>query len=222
MVGPERPAGSEHPETPLAFSRRSFLKGAGGALVASGLLHEKPRAAGLPAPPGAADEPETLSGKVPIELEINGVTRRLEVEPRTTLLSALRTRLDPALTGTKEVCDRGNCGACTVLLDDRPVYACMQLAIDMLGRRIRTVEGLGTPQAMSPVQEAFCERDGAMCGFCTPGFVVATTACLEQRPDADLAQIKRDLSGNLCRCGTYPHIFDAALTARGRMNGGPR
>jgi xanthine dehydrogenase YagT iron-sulfur-binding subunit len=220
MAGSNPPEGPEPQETPLTLSRRSFLKGAGGVLAASGLLKGEPRAAEPGAAAAATDEPETLSGLVDIELEINGQRRQLSVEPRTTLLSALRTRLEPPLTGAKEVCDRGNCGACTVLVDGQPVYSCLQLAVDMVGRSIRTVEGLGTPEAMSPVQEAFCEHDALMCGYCTPGFVVATTACLEERPDADLQEVREALSGNLCRCGTYPHIFEAALASRGRVGGG--
>ena len=195
------------------LSRRSFLRGAGG-VAAGGVLTD-----GLLAERGVTkrpqEGPETLSGELEIELHLNGAPRKVKVEPRTTLLSALRTRLD--LTGTKEVCDRGNCGACTVLVDDRPAYSCMLLAADLDGKRIRTVEGLGTVENLSPVQAAFCQHDALMCGFCTPGFVVATTACLERNPNAGLDEVKRELSGNLCRCGTYPHIFAAAQTAGARM-----
>jgi xanthine dehydrogenase YagT iron-sulfur-binding subunit len=155
-----------------------------------------------------------LSGEVQIKLAVNGTEHELTVEPRTTLLSALRHRTAPPLTGTKEVCDRGNCGACTVLIDGRPVYSCLQLACTLEGRAITTVEGLGAPESMSAVQQAFCDKDGLMCGFCTPGFVVATTACLAKHPRADREIITRELAGNLCRCGTYPHVFDAAEAAR--------
>jgi len=154
-------------------------------------------------------------------LAINGEERRLALEPRTTLLSALRTRLDPPLTGAKEVCDRGACGACTVLLDGRPVYACMLLALDCVGAAITTVEGLGSPEALSPVQEAFCRRDALMCGFCTPGFVVSVTACLEREPRVDERTVRAACAGNLCRCGTYPHVFAAAeRIVRERAGGG--
>jgi len=198
-----------------ALSRRTFLKGAsgiaaGGALV-SGAAGEDPSA--------RADEPRRLSGEAPLTLRINGVERALIVEPRTTLLSALRTRLDPPLTGAKLVCDRGTCGACTVLVDGRPVYSCMQLAIDCKGRELTTIEGLGTPDALSPVQEAFWKRDALMCGFCTPGFVMSVTACLEHEGDVDEATIRSACAGNLCRCGTYPHIFEAALEAGARGGG---
>lgn len=144
----------------------------------------------------------------------------MEVEPRTTLLSLLRHRIDPPLTGAKEVCDRGNCGACSVMIDDQPAYACLTLAVDLAGREVRTVEGLGTLEDLHPVQAAFCEHDASMCGFCTPGFVVSTVACLEQEPEADPSRIREQLSGNLCRCGTYPHVFAAAETAQAMMAGG--
>jgi len=201
------------------ISRRSFLKGTG-AVAAGGVL-----AGGVAEGRGAgerdarAQEVAVLRGALEIELDVNGRKTKVRVEPRTTLLSTLRSRLVPPLTGSKEVCDQGNCGACTVIVDGRPAYSCMQLAVDMVGREIRTVEGLGAPDALSPVQEAFCAHDALMCGFCTPGFVVATTACLERNPHADLGEIQRGIAGNVCRCGTYPHIFDAALAARDAMAG---
>ncbi|MCP3916248.1 MAG: (2Fe-2S)-binding protein [bacterium] len=197
------------------LSRRSFLKGAGTVAAAGGVLGH-PAHGEAPAAPDQ-DGPETIEGTVEVELNINGETVQVEVEPRTTLLSALRHRLQPPLTGSKEVCDRGDCGACTVSIDGKPAYSCLQLAVDLKGKEIRTIEGLGTPERMSPVQDAFCEHDASMCGFCTPGFVMATTVCLEKHPDADLDKIKHEISGNLCRCGTYPHIFTAALDARDRM-----
>ena len=211
------------PPEPLreTLSRRTFLKGAGGA-AAGGVL-----TSGLVAEPGAepassGHQTPTLSGELDIQLSINGEQRKLRAEPRTTLLSALRTRVEPPMTGTKEVCDQGNCGACTVIVDGRPAYACMLLAVDLVGREIRTVEGLGNSDNLSPVQEAFCEHDALMCGFCTPGFVVATTSCLERRPGADLDEIKLELSGNLCRCGTYPHIFEAVQSAQAQLPDGGR
>jgi xanthine dehydrogenase YagT iron-sulfur-binding subunit len=200
-------------EEPL--SRRSFLKGAGGlssvGAVGLGFAAQVRKAAAEGTPPAIP----ALSGPAEIELAVNGARRSVVAEPRTTLLSALRVHLDPPLTGTKEVCDRGECGACTVLIDGKPAYACMLLAVDCVGRAITTVEGLGEPGLLSRVQRAFVERDALMCGFCTPGFVVSVTACLERNPRADLDEIKRACSGNLCRCGTYPHVFQAALEARG-------
>ncbi len=198
-------------EPERALSRRGFLKGAGG-VAAGGALG---RALADAAQEGARESagPPRVAGEREAVLAINGEERRLALEPRTTLLSALRTRLDPPLTGAKEVCDRGACGACTVLLDGRPVYACMLLALDCVGAAITTVEGLGSPEALSPVQEAFCRRDALMCGFCTPGFVVSVTACLEREPRVDERAVRAACAGNLCRCGTYPHVFEAALEA---------
>jgi len=160
---------------------------------------------------------ETLQGEVALELTVNGKSVALKVEPRTTLLDALRNRANPPLTGAKLVCDRGNCGACTMIVDDKLVYACLQLAVDMRGKRIRTVEGLSSVDGvsnaaqLSPLQQSFCEHDASMCGFCTSGFVMAITHCLEKKPNASLDDIKLACAGNACRCGTQPHIFEAAL-----------
>ncbi|MEM8709511.1 MAG: (2Fe-2S)-binding protein [Planctomycetota bacterium] len=206
---PVRPADRAHARSGL--SRRSFLKGAGGAAAASSVLSAATAAQeGATATQGAT----TLSGTVEVELTINGQVRKVSVEPRTTLLSALRDRLEPALTGAKLVCDMGSCGACTVLVDGKPAYGCLTLAVQCRGKAITTVEGFGEPEAMSDVQDAFCEKDGLMCGFCTPGFVVATHAALDRNPDASLDELKYELSGNLCRCGTYPHVFEAAQLAQ--------
>ena len=210
MAEPKDPA-----PTRDTLSRRTFLKSAGG--VAAGGMLTSQLAAEPEATPLKATAGRTLAGDVTIELDLNGRKHEVTVEPRTTLLSALRHHIEPPHTGTKEVCDQGNCGACTVIVDGRPAYSCMLLAVDLVGRKVRTVEGLGSPENMSPVQAAFCEHDALMCGFCTPGFVVAMTACLERKPGADMDTIKRELSGNLCRCGTYPHIFDAAVTAQAAL-----
>lgn len=197
------------PQTkPGGVSRRSFLKGAG--LAAGGTLAQ-------PLEPG--QEVERKSGTFAQTLTINGVERTVEVEPRTTLLAALRDRLDPPLTGAKLVCDRGNCGACTVLIDGAPAYACLQLACDLDGARITTVEGLERGGELSPVQRAFVEEDALMCGFCTPGFVVSVSACLERDPGASEADVRAACSGNLCRCGTYPHVWNAAARAGRELRG---
>ena len=161
-----------------------------------------------------------LSGLVELTLNINGQERKLKVEPRTTLLTALRVHLDPPLTGTKSVCERGGCGACTVLLDGRAGYSCSTLAVDAVGREIRTVEGLGTPDNLSAVQQAFWDEDALMCGFCTPGFVVSVTGCLEKNPRATRDDVRAACAGNLCKCGTVPHVFNAALEAGKRLAGG--
>jgi xanthine dehydrogenase YagT iron-sulfur-binding subunit len=154
-------------------------------------------------------------GKVPVELTVNGEKHTLKLEPRVTLLDALRDQLD--ITGAKRVCDRGECGACTVLLDHRAVYACSVLAIDAQGKEITTVESLMQGETLHPIQQAFVDNDASQCGFCTPGFVVAFKAFLDQHPQADSDEIRRGLSGNLCRCGTYHgiHLAIAQMARKG-------
>ena len=203
-----------------ALSRRTFLKGAGG-LAAGGALTAN--AEGQQAVEAAQQTTRTVTGKIEIPLSINskaGEKVKVAVEPRTTLLSALRVHMEPPLTGTKLVCDRGACGACMVLVDGEPAYSCSLLAIDCLGKEITTVEGLGSPDALSPVQEAFWQKDALMCGFCTPGFVVSVSSCLEKNPAASPAEVRAACAGNLCRCGTYPHIFEAAQEAGRKLRGG--
>lgn len=187
----------------LDMSRRGFLKGVGAGAVATGLVH--PGADKKIA--GAATKTAGPEG-ASITLTINGQSKKLTVEPRVTLLDALRNRLD--ITGAKKVCDRGTCGACTVLVDGDPMYACSLLAIEAEGKKITTVEGLGTPDNMSDVQSAYVEHDASQCGFCTPGFVVATTAFVRDNPGATLDQVRAGMGGNLCRCGTYKGITEAA------------
>jgi aerobic-type carbon monoxide dehydrogenase small subunit (CoxS/CutS family) len=196
------------PRKPPAISRRSFIKGAGAVAAAAGLVRVRPAAADEKRLPAGVVEklgPEATT----IELSINGKPVALEIEPRVTLLSALREHL--GLTGTKLVCDRGACGACTVHLDGKPVNSCMMLAVDARGHQITTIEGLGTPSNMHPVQAAFVETDALQCGFCTPGMVMSVAAALERNPAATTDEIKHATAGNICRCGTYPHVFAAAL-----------
>jgi xanthine dehydrogenase YagT iron-sulfur-binding subunit len=198
----------------VPLSRRAFIKGAGAAAAVASLI-------GVPAASPTATESarevdagelERLGpGAQPIELRVNGETRRLTIEPRVTLLEALRGPI--ALTGAKLVCDRGACGACTVHLDGAPIVSCMMLAIDARGREIITIEGLGVPDRMHPVQRAFIEHDALQCGFCTPGMVMSVTAALDANPAPTLDDIKRAVAGNTCRCGTYPNVFKAALAA---------
>ncbi len=204
------------------LSRRTFLTGAGGiagGVAAGGLLGAAPLGAASSA---RQEGPPRLSGVGKRRLEINGAQHEVELEPRATLLDALRVHLPEPLTGTKSVCERGNCGACTVLVGGEPVYACLTLAAEVEGRAIETVEGLAQEGRLSPVQEALCEADGLMCGFCTPGFAMSLTALLRRRPDAGLAEVREACSGNLCRCGTQPLVFEAALAAGGRMGGNGR
>jgi xanthine dehydrogenase YagT iron-sulfur-binding subunit len=153
-------------------------------------------------------------GAVPIQLNINGRVHKLEVEPRVTLLDALRTRLE--ITGVKRVCDRGACGACTMMLDGKLIYSCSTLAIEAQGKPIRTVESLAQGTVLHPVQQAFCDHDGLMCGFCTPGFVLAAAALLEQNPKPTVEQARKALDGNICRCGTYKGVLAATLNTGGR------
>jgi len=156
-------------------------------------------------------------GDVPITLTINGQRHQLSVEPRVTLLDAMRTRLE--ITGPKRVCDRGACGACTVIIEGRTYYSCSMLAIEAQGKNIRTVDGLANGATLHPVQQAFCDNDGLMCGFCTPGFVMATVALLEKNSNPTPEQAKKALDGNLCRCGTNIGVLKAALSAKGVVRG---
>src|SRR5436305_20105 len=189
-------------------SRRGFLKGFGVGTLATGLLETDL----IPAQGADTQSGKILGpGEFPISLQVNGQTRKLNVEPRVTLLDALRNRLD--VTGPKKVCDRGTCGACTVLVDGHPVYSCTMLAIEAEGREITTVEGIGTPEKMNAVQKAFVEHDAQQCGFCTPGFVVACTAFVRTHPNASLDEVRAGLGGNLCRCGTYAGMMLAAVDA---------
>jgi aerobic-type carbon monoxide dehydrogenase small subunit (CoxS/CutS family) len=200
---PKRPP--ETPPSSFQVSRRTFLKTVGVGAAATGLVAQ-----------GARPAEAAILGPdaVPLVLRVNGVLQPVTVEPRVTLLRALRNHL--GLTGAKEVCERGACGGCTVLFDGEPICACLMLAVDAVGHEITTVEGLGTPETLSPVQAAFVECDAFQCGFCTPGFVVASTALLAKNPNPGLAEIKAGLSGNLCRCGTYSRIFEAVRTAAER------
>ena len=191
--------------------RRKFLKGVGivgaGAAIADQLWVEEAEAAEQARPAGP------VSGNVKVTLDVNGQQRDVQVEPRTTLLNALRNHLEPAVTGPKLVCDMGTCGACTVLLDGKPVYSCLVFAIDAVKKKITTVEGLGSPENPNAVQAAFVDHDALMCGFCTPGFVTTISAYLKQNPKPSLAEVREACKGNFCRCGTYPRVFEAALAA---------
>lgn len=196
--------------------RRRFLKGVGiagaGAALADHLLLRN-NAETVTADAGAGAVASADDGAVNITLDINGQKRNVRVEPRTTLLSAMRHHLDPPLTGPKLVCDMGTCGACTVLMDGRAVYSCLVLAVDSTGKKLTTVEGFGSPENLSNVQSAFVEHDALMCGFCTPGFVTTLSAYLKKNPNPTLEEVREACKGNFCRCGTYPRVFEAALAA---------
>jgi xanthine dehydrogenase YagT iron-sulfur-binding subunit len=154
-------------------------------------------------------------GKTELALEVNGVVHELFVEPRRTLLDALRINL--GLTGAKQVCGQGNCGACTVHIDGEPVYSCLQLAVECEGRAITTIEGLRQGGALHPLQQAFVEHDALQCGFCTSGQIMAAVALLERIPNPAEADVIEGLSGNLCRCGAYRGIVRAVLAAAGTL-----
>jgi xanthine dehydrogenase YagT iron-sulfur-binding subunit len=206
-------AADQMDDSAWAMSRRRFLKGvgvvgAGAAIADPSILGAQDKAPGAAEPAAASSD-----GTVKVTLTINAEQRVLSVEPRVTLLSALRDYLEPAVTGPKLVCGAGTCGACTVLLDGKPVYSCLVLAADAAGKDVMTAEGLGSPERMNPVQAAFCDKDALMCGFCTPGFVTALSAAVQKTPNANVEQIKNECAGNFCRCGTYPRVFEAGVAA---------
>ena len=194
----------------FSVSRRSFLKSFGTTAVVAATAQVEAVAAELEK---ANKEKIIGPDAVPITLKVNGKPLKLQVEPRVTLLDALRNYSN--LTGAKEVCDRATCGACTVLVDDKPIYSCSMLAIEAQGKNITTVEGLAQDGKLSKVQEAFVEQDALMCGFCTPGFVMSVTALLKFNPHPTADDVKHACSGNICRCGTQPRILQAALKAAG-------
>lgn len=204
---------AHNPDLSSGLTRRSFLKGAGVGTASLSALHFSPVVT------QAEDRPEIppLLGPspVPVRLEVNGQTHTVNVEPRLTLADVLRDYLD--LTGTKVICDRGACGGCTVLFDNEPVVSCMLLAIAAQGKSIRTVEGLALgAEQLDPLQEAFISHDALQCGFCTPGMLMSCRALLDRIRQPTLDEIKTAVSGNLCRCGTYPHVFMAVLAASGQ------
>lgn len=206
-------------ELPPDPSRRRFLKGvgiAGAGAALSDHLAQTAEAEAASAQAEAAKLP--TAAMLNLTLDVNGRRRPISVEPRTTLLSTLRSHLDPPVTGAKLVCDQGTCGACTVLLDGKPVYSCLVLAADAAGKKVTTVEGLGTPESPNAVQAAFVEQDALMCGFCTPGFVTTVTAYLKKNPNPTLAEVREACKGNFCRCGTYPRVFEAVLAAAKNVN----
>src|SRR5262245_32203440 len=192
------------------LSRRSFLKGIGGgaigtAVISTGLVKSDPAEAYSPEEVGAR------GNKATVALKVNSKTYRVEVEHRNTLAEVLRDQL--GLTGTKIGCDRGECGACTVIVNGRNMYSCSQLAVWMEGKDILTVEGLTKGDKLDPVQQAFIEHDGPQCGFCTSGQIMSGKALLLKNSKPNEAQVRRGLSGNLCRCGNYNREVAAVLAA---------
>jgi aerobic-type carbon monoxide dehydrogenase small subunit (CoxS/CutS family) len=204
-------AGKDEKKSAFAVNRREFLKSAGVVSAVSAVAN----------PPQAEAQVAGVRpvgpGEVPVTLMVNGKRLDLKIEPRVTLLDALRMRAD--LTGNKRVCDRGTCGACTMIVDGRAVYSCSTLAIEVQGKTIRNVDGLANGATLHPVQAAFCDKDALMCGFCTPGFIMASVALLEKHPSPTPEQIKKGLDGNICRCGTFSRIFEAVSSVKGVTRG---
>jgi xanthine dehydrogenase YagT iron-sulfur-binding subunit len=208
----ERPLTPQDPKLKKPFSRRGFMQGVGAGASAAGLI-------------AAADEAQAQSNfkaqgpaAVPITLNINGKALKAHVEPRETLLDTLRNQLDH--TGAKRVCDRGACGACTVIVDGKVQYSCTVLAIDAQGRQIQTIESLTAGGKVHPIVPAFVNNDAQQCGYCTPGFVMAAKGLLDRNPNPTYDQVKEGLGGNLCRCGTYVGVRKAVLEAAKALRAG--
>ncbi|MGQ0626833.1 MAG: (2Fe-2S)-binding protein [Phycisphaerales bacterium] len=205
---------TDHPhpaQDASGVSRRSFIKTVGlSAAGASVSTAAQAIAAG-----GSSAGPTVLGpDAVEVTLKVNGKPLKASIDPATTLLEALRQHHN--MTGTKEVCDRAACGACSVIMDGKLVTSCMILALDAAGSEITTVEGLGSADELDPVQRGFVQHDAMQCGFCTPGFVMACRAVLNENPKPTLDQIKAGCAGNICRCGCYTNIFNACLEASGQ------
>ncbi|HXI68782.1 MAG TPA: (2Fe-2S)-binding protein [Verrucomicrobiae bacterium] len=198
------------PENFGAHSRRTFLKSLGTVAATAATAQVNSVAAELEK---VNSEKVIGPDAVPVTLKVNGEKLKLMLEPRVTLLDALRNY--SSLTGAKEGCDRASCGACTVLINDAPVYSCQKLAIEAQGVEITTIEGLARDGKLTMVQQAFIEKDALQCGYCTPGFVMSVTALLKKNSHPTAADVKHACAGNLCRCGCHPHIVQAALKAAG-------
>jgi aerobic-type carbon monoxide dehydrogenase small subunit (CoxS/CutS family) len=199
----------EKGKNPLDISRRDFLKGMGTSAIATSISVSP-----LSLPSSAEAAPPPAVKEAWIQLNVNDRTRRLRVKTHWTLLDVLRKEL--GLTGTKRFCDRGSCGACTVIMDGKAVYACSRLAIEADNKKILTVEGLLQGGKLHPIQEAFLEHDGLQCGFCTSGQIMSVKALLDKSPRPTQEEIKEGLSGNICRCSAYPKILKSAMAAAQR------
>jgi aerobic-type carbon monoxide dehydrogenase small subunit (CoxS/CutS family) len=184
------------------ISRRKFVEGTGAGIVATAVPLQAQQ---LNSPP-PANAPRT-----PIRITVNGTAHKLEVEDRWTLVEVLRDHLE--LTGSKIGCDRGECGACTVLLDGKPVYSCSQLAVWADGRSVETVEGLAQSGRLDPLQEAFIEHDGPQCGFCTSGQLMSAKALLNRNPNPTADEVRVAMTGNICRCSNYNRYVESVLAA---------
>jgi xanthine dehydrogenase YagT iron-sulfur-binding subunit len=205
-------SGDDDPIEPIGFTRREFGIGALYAGAAVALFGCRGKDAAKHEPPPAPTPKPALPEEYDVTLNINGSDRRLKIEARVSLLDALRERL--GLTGTKKGCDHGQCGACTVLVDDRRIKSCMQLAIMAQGQKITTIEGLAKGDALHPMQAAFIAHDGFQCGYCTPGQIMSAVGLLAEGRAKTDAEVREHMSGNICRCGAYPNIIAAIQTAR--------
>jgi xanthine dehydrogenase YagT iron-sulfur-binding subunit len=201
----------ERDESPHALTRRGFLTRAGMAGVAS-VAASMPLVAAAEVAPAAPEIP----GTVPIALRINGTTHRVRIDPRATLLDTLRETVH--LTGTKKGCDHGQCGACTVHVNGQRVNSCLRLALMHEGDDITTIEGIGAPEALHPMQVAFVAHDGYQCGYCTSGQIMSAVALLKEPCGPSDADVKELMSGNICRCGAYQNIVAAIQQARGNTH----
>jgi xanthine dehydrogenase YagT iron-sulfur-binding subunit len=208
---------NEHPPKGNGLSRRQFLQGSGVAAAATA-LKTTPLPALADDAPARPAVPAIGPAASQLALTVNGRRMTTRVEPRVTLLDALRNYLD--VTGCKRVCDRGTCGACTVMLDGKPVYSCSMLALEAQGKEIKTAESLVNGETLDPVPAAFVRHDAQQCGFCTPGFVVAMRAVLDRNPQATPQEIEDGLAGNICRCGTYEQMRDAIYALCNRRRRG--
>lgn len=213
---PEMEFGDDYSPLRTRASRRSFLKGMGLAAGATVMLPDASRAAEAPAtPPEIPGLKEFGRGPQEIVIHVNGQPKKLTVEPRTTLLEALRLQL--GLTGAKEVCDRGSCGACTVHVEGKAVTSCMTLAVEVANKKVTTIEGLVADPKYGELVKSYCDHDGAQCGYCIPGFVMRSAALMDEvKVPLDGAAVREGLAGNICRCGTYSKIFDAMVPAGGK------
>lgn len=200
---------------PKGITRRGFLKGAGVTAAGTALLDGVQSFAHEVYSSAESNVKEYGPEPFAVTLHVNGKEHAVHIEPRTTLADALRIHLN--LTGTKVSCDRGVCSSCTVLLDRMPVNSCMTLAVDAVGHKITTIEGISAEDRLHPLQEAFVRHDAMQCGFCTPGMVMSCVSLLEKNPHPTEQDVRLAVSGNLCRCGTYPKVFAATLDAAGQM-----
>ncbi len=203
----------EKQDNPSNKSRRKFLKDVGTGIVGAYAIAPsiKPHAKNL-----SNDILDSIEGKIDLKIKVNNKSITAKIQPSKTLAEFLREDLE--LTGTKMVCNQGECGSCTVLLNGKPVYSCHMLALDAHDTEVLTIEGLMDGDELNPLQQSFIDEDGLQCGFCTPGQIMSAYAIVKENPNASDAEIKNGMSGNLCRCGAYPKIFDSVKAAISKKN----